>query len=164
MCSVYPRSSFCCCCGMRGPERVYPLDATIPPRLTHNILFRGCDSPSTIYFSSSGTHSSRHESFLTVRSIFQCILFLLVSPPLPPLHKQCPPSPEPPWIRDLSPSGAQNQPAGLQEKHNHKHNGAVSVSMSYSDFLHQNFGDGEGKDNRRMKDIRDEKKVCIIGN
>lgn len=35
--------------------------------------------------------------------------------------------------------------------------------MSYSDFLHQEFGDAEGKDNRWMKDIRDERKVGAGG-
>lgn len=35
--------------------------------------------------------------------------------------------------------------------------------MSYSDFLHQEFGDAEGKDNRRMKGIRDERKVGAGG-
>eukprot|EP00903_Cladosiphon_okamuranus_P010270 g9724.t1 len=72
-----------------------------------------------------------------------------------------PPSPEPPCSRDLPSSGTQQRQSTApapQEKHTGNHDGAVSVSMSYSDFLHQEFGDAEGKDNRRMKDIRDEKK------
>ena len=31
--------------------------------------------------------------------------------------------------------------------------------LTYSDFLDEMFGDGEGKDNRRMKEARDERKV-----
>lgn len=32
-------------------------------------------------------------------------------------------------------------------------------TVSYSDFLQGEFGDADGKDNRRMKKIRDERKV-----
>lgn len=31
--------------------------------------------------------------------------------------------------------------------------------LTYSDFLDEMFGDGEGKDNQRMKEARDERKV-----
>ena len=31
--------------------------------------------------------------------------------------------------------------------------------LTYSDFLDEMFADGEGKDNRRMKEARDERKV-----
>ncbi|CAB1121233.1 unnamed protein product [Ectocarpus sp. CCAP 1310/34] len=64
-----------------------------------------------------------------------------------------PPSTEPPLRRTLSGS------RGLQQQNHHVT--APVALVSYSDFLHQEFGDAEGKDNRRMKDIRDERKGCF---
>lgn len=66
-----------------------------------------------------------------------------------PLYKQFPPSPEPPWCR--------NPPDGRSRQD------ITAVSMSYSDFLHEQFADGVGKDNRRMKDARDQRKVSERG-
>ncbi|CAM9810245.1 unnamed protein product [Ectocarpus sp. 6 AP-2014] len=67
--------------------------------------------------------------------------------------RKAPPSTEPSLRR--TPSGSR----GLQQQ-NHQETAPVAL-VSYSDFLHQEFGDAEGKDNRRMKDIRDERKGCF---
>ncbi|CAM9776369.1 unnamed protein product [Ectocarpus fasciculatus] len=67
--------------------------------------------------------------------------------------RKAPPSTDPPLSR--TPSGSH----GPQQ--HHQQETAPVVLVSYSDFLHQEFGDAEGKDNRRMKDIRDERKGCF---
>ncbi|CAM9151364.1 unnamed protein product [Ectocarpus sp. 12 AP-2014] len=67
--------------------------------------------------------------------------------------RKAPPSTEPPLSR--TPSGSR----GLQQQ-NHQETASVAL-VSYSDFLHQEFGDAEGKNNRRMKDLRDERKGCF---
>lgn len=65
-------------------------------------------------------------------------------PHFAPLFSQSPPSPE-------RPSGA-NPRLGRQ-------GGEALPLLTYSDFLDEMFGDGEGKDNQRMKEARDERKV-----
>lgn len=62
-----------------------------------------------------------------------------------PFSEQFPPSPEPPWCRNPS-----------DGKHRQE---TTAAPVSYADFLHEQFADEEGKDNRQMKDARDYREV-----
>lgn len=63
-----------------------------------------------------------------------------------PVFEQLPPSVEPPWCKN---------PPDIKR---HRQT-TTEASVSYADFLHEQFADEEGKDNCRMKDTRDHRKV-----
>jgi len=111
---------------------------------------------------SCGTLSTRVLTLGVIYFPMRALVSVLLAPPST-LHKQCPPSPEPPRSTRSSSSSSLSIRRGFSTepkvKRDHDHNPAASVSMSYSDFLHQEFGDAQGRDNRRMKELRDERKV-----